>query len=200
MIGVRSAVVALKRRATPLRFVLVPMVHVAEPGFYREVAALAGECALIVAKGVPSRYRPNAGDDGEAPVDRLVDQITSLDLEGLSTCAVWMGWWIDQPKSGLDQAKTRATDVTAAVVLRALGHRQPLGLPSLEQADDHDDRWEWLASGRLGRFLGGQQQHRGTPSLSRHWRAFTPSADTSTIRPGSQWCSGPRTSRPSSTT
>ncbi len=37
VIGVRSAVITLKRRATPLRFVLIPMVHVAEPGFYREV-------------------------------------------------------------------------------------------------------------------------------------------------------------------
>jgi hypothetical protein len=40
VIGVRSAVITLKRRATPLRFVLIPMVHVAEPDFYRE--ALGG--------------------------------------------------------------------------------------------------------------------------------------------------------------
>ena len=39
VIGVRSAVITLKRRNTPLRFVLIPMVHVAEPDFYRDVAA-----------------------------------------------------------------------------------------------------------------------------------------------------------------
>ncbi len=56
VIGVRSAVITLKHRATPLRFVLIPRVHVAELDFYREVGSLAGECALIVAEGVPSRY------------------------------------------------------------------------------------------------------------------------------------------------
>jgi hypothetical protein len=29
----------------------------------------------------------------------------------------------------------------------------PLGLPSLDQADDHDDRWEPAGGGRLGRIL-----------------------------------------------
>ncbi len=118
VIGVRSAVITLKRRATPLRFVLVPMVHVAEPGFYREVAALAGECALIVAEGAPSRYAPMQVLMATLRWDGLVDQITSLDLESL-------------------------------------------GVPG-------------------------------------HWEPFTPSASTS--RPRSRWCSGPRTSRPSSTT
>jgi len=161
VIGVRSAVITLKRRATPLRFVLIPMVHVAEPGFYREVAALAGNCALIVAEGVPSRYAPMQAMMARLRWDRLVDQITSLDLESLGVPVQWEFVVDDQPKSGLDQAKARATDVTAAVVLRALGrYGSPLGLPSLDQADDHDDRWEWLASGRLDRFLGGQQQHR----------------------------------------
>src|SRR6266567_466314 len=99
VIGIRSAVITVKRRATPLRFVLIPMVHVAEPDFYGEVAALAGECALIVAEGVPSRYFP----------------------------------------------------------MRALGrYGSPFGLANLEQADEHDDRWERLASGRLGRAIQGQ--------------------------------------------
>lgn len=75
VIGVRSAVITLKRRATPLRFVLIPMVHVAEPDFYREVASLAGECALIVAEGrggIRSRPYPGCGrlSDRHLPVLR----------------------------------------------------------------------------------------------------------------------------------
>jgi hypothetical protein len=46
VVGVRSAVITFKRRVTPLRFVLIPMVHVAEPEFYREVASLAGQLIL----------------------------------------------------------------------------------------------------------------------------------------------------------
>ncbi len=89
VIGIRSAVITLKRRATPLRFVLLPMVHVAEPDFYREVAALAGECALIVAEGAPSRYFPMQALMSGIRWDRLVDQITGLDLEGLGVPVQW---------------------------------------------------------------------------------------------------------------
>jgi hypothetical protein len=42
VIGLRSAVFTLARQATPLRFVVFPMVHVAEPDFYRQVADRAG--------------------------------------------------------------------------------------------------------------------------------------------------------------
>ena len=45
IIGIRSAVLTLKHRTTPLRFVLFPMVHMAEPDFYRSVAAQAADCA-----------------------------------------------------------------------------------------------------------------------------------------------------------
>jgi hypothetical protein len=138
VIGVRSAVITLKRRATPLRFALIPMVHVAEPDFYREVASLAGECALIVAEGAPSRYHPMQAMMSNFRWDHLVDQITGLDLEGLGV-----------------------PDSAAAVVMRVLGrYGSPLGLPSMEQADEHDDRWERLAGGRLGRPFESQTHAR----------------------------------------
>ena len=79
VIGIRSAVITLKHRVTPLRFVLIPMVHVAEPDFYREVAALARECALIVAEGVPSRYAPIQALMAKLRWDHLVDQTAALD-------------------------------------------------------------------------------------------------------------------------
>jgi predicted O-methyltransferase YrrM len=47
VIGIRSAVITLKRRVTPLRFILFPMVHIGEPEFFRSVAARAGECELF---------------------------------------------------------------------------------------------------------------------------------------------------------
>ena len=103
VIGVRSAVITLKRRATPLRFVLIPMVHVAEPEFYREVAALAGECALIVAEGAPSRYAPMQTMMSKVRWDRLVDQLTSLDLESLDVPVQWEYVMDDRPKSGREQ-------------------------------------------------------------------------------------------------
>jgi len=35
--GVRSAVIRLRRRETPLQFVLYPMIHMAKPAFYTAV-------------------------------------------------------------------------------------------------------------------------------------------------------------------
>ena len=42
----------LRRDGTPLRFVLVPMMHVAAPSFYRQVRRRLAGCDLIVADGV----------------------------------------------------------------------------------------------------------------------------------------------------
>ena len=50
--GVRSAVLRLTRRATPLRFEIFPMVHVGEPAFYAAVAERLRHCGLIVAEGL----------------------------------------------------------------------------------------------------------------------------------------------------
>lgn len=49
--GVRSAVINLQRRDTPLRFVLFPMIHLGRPEFFASVGARAGRCALVVAEG-----------------------------------------------------------------------------------------------------------------------------------------------------
>lgn len=51
IIGVRSAVITLSRRDTPLKFVLFPMIHSAAPEFYREVTRRLRDCDLIVAEG-----------------------------------------------------------------------------------------------------------------------------------------------------
>jgi hypothetical protein len=152
VIGVRSAVITLKRRTTPLRFVLFPMVHVAEPAFYAEVEAMAGTCDLIVAEGVPSRYAPMQEWMSKIRLDRLVDQMTGLDLERTGVPVQWEHAAPRPARSGREQAVAVIADSAAAVVLRALGrYGSPLGLPSLDQSDEHDDRWERRAAGWLGR-------------------------------------------------
>jgi hypothetical protein len=51
VVGVRCAVIALKRADTPLRFLLFPMVHVGRPDYYADVATRLRRCDLIVAEG-----------------------------------------------------------------------------------------------------------------------------------------------------
>ncbi len=52
MTGVRSAVITVQRLNTPLRFMLVPMVHLGTPDFYRDVTSRLADCQVIVAEGV----------------------------------------------------------------------------------------------------------------------------------------------------
>jgi hypothetical protein len=155
VIGVRSAVITLQRRTTPLRFVLFPMVHVAEPAFYTAVEARAGECSLIVAEGAPSRYYPVQEWLSKVRLDHLVDQLTGLDLERTGVPVQWEQPTPAPPRSGREQVAAAAADSAAAVVLRALGRygSTPLGMPSLDQSDEHDDRWDRRAAGWLGRTL-----------------------------------------------
>jgi hypothetical protein len=52
VVGVRSAVITLTRRDSPMRFVLFPMIHLGTPGFYRAVTSRLGNCFLVVAEGI----------------------------------------------------------------------------------------------------------------------------------------------------
>lgn len=56
-LGVRSAVITMRRKDTPLKFVLFPMMHVASPSFYAQVRRRLSECDLIVAEGVRGKSR-----------------------------------------------------------------------------------------------------------------------------------------------
>jgi hypothetical protein len=51
-LGVRSAMIRLRRRDSPLRFVLFPMIHVGAPSFYTEVARRLRTFDLVVAEGI----------------------------------------------------------------------------------------------------------------------------------------------------
>ncbi len=50
--SIRSAMITMRRKDTPLKFVIFPMVHVATPDFYATVRVRLEECDLIVAEGV----------------------------------------------------------------------------------------------------------------------------------------------------
>src|SRR5258708_2237702 len=52
MTGVRRAVITVQRLDTPLRFLLVPMLHIGTPDYYRDVARSLSRCQVIVAEGV----------------------------------------------------------------------------------------------------------------------------------------------------
>jgi hypothetical protein len=50
--GVHSAVIELRRKGTPCRFTIYPMIHIGEASFYREVSARLAAHDLIVAEGI----------------------------------------------------------------------------------------------------------------------------------------------------
>ncbi len=54
-LGTRSSVMRLRRKGSALEFVVFPMVHVAEPRFYAEVAERLRKCDLLVVEGVTDR-------------------------------------------------------------------------------------------------------------------------------------------------
>ncbi|HZE49714.1 MAG TPA: hypothetical protein VE074_09130 [Jatrophihabitantaceae bacterium] len=58
--GVRSAALHVRRRGTPLRFTLFPMVHVGLPTFYEDVAARLRSVDLIVAEGIQGESESTA--------------------------------------------------------------------------------------------------------------------------------------------
>ncbi|XVQ06274.1 hypothetical protein ACQP1W_26820 [Spirillospora sp. CA-255316] len=167
VIGLRSAVITMGRRTTPLRFVLFPMVHVGERSFYDEVAARASSCDLIVAEGGPGGNAPVQRWMAGLRWDHLVDQMVALDLEALGVPIIWEHGTAESPqerarrraaRSPRDRIGHTALDSAAAFGLRALGrYGDPRGLPGLDETDMHD---RWHAEGRLDRFLDGKDGER----------------------------------------
>jgi hypothetical protein len=51
-LGVRSAVIRMRRRETPLRFVLYPMIHMAKQGFCTAVTRRLEQADVVVVEGV----------------------------------------------------------------------------------------------------------------------------------------------------
>jgi hypothetical protein len=53
--GVRSAMLTLSRRGSPVTFVLFPMLHLGSPGFYRAVRRRLERCDVVVVEGAGGR-------------------------------------------------------------------------------------------------------------------------------------------------
>ena len=109
-LGVRSAVLRLRHRGSSVRFVLYPMIHVADPSFCREVRERLAGCDVVVVEGVGStavtrgltltyRVLPRSSRSGlvEQPdlVEGLPVEVVRPDLTGPEFDASWgrMPWW-----------------------------------------------------------------------------------------------------------
>ncbi|WP_431901370.1 hypothetical protein [Nonomuraea sp. bgisy101] len=89
IIGVRSAVLTFRRPGSPMRFLLIPMVHVAEQAFYDQVAERLRGCDLIVAEGEPYADLLLHRRISRIRVDGLVHQLVGLDVESLGVPLLW---------------------------------------------------------------------------------------------------------------
>jgi hypothetical protein len=150
--GLRSSVITLTHRTSPLRFILFPMVHVAEQQFYDEVAARARLCQLIVAEGLPSEYAPASEWLARQRWGHLVDQVAGLRPETLGVPVRWESGPDDQPKSRGGQILFRAADIASAATLGlARKFLDPRILSSVDQAEAYDESAENLTGSRLDR-------------------------------------------------
>jgi hypothetical protein len=101
--GVRSSVITLGRAGTPLKFVLFPMIHIAEPTFYQEVTTRLKGCDLVGAEGIGRSSMVTAvtlayriarfGRSGlvlqRFPLERLGVPIVNPDMTGGDFDAAW---------------------------------------------------------------------------------------------------------------
>lgn len=154
VIGMRSAVITLTHRATPLKFILFPMIHVGEQPFYDEVAARARLCQLIVAEGVPSRFTPVQEWMAQHNWGHLVDQLTALRLESLGVPLRWETELNDQPESLREQVVSRVVDVAGAATIGLVRKFiDPVAMPGLDQAEAYDESALNLTGGWFDRML-----------------------------------------------
>jgi hypothetical protein len=55
IVGVRSAVITVKRRGTRMQFVPIPMIHLGTPEFYKAVTSRLHDYQFVVAEGIRGR-------------------------------------------------------------------------------------------------------------------------------------------------
>jgi len=154
IIGLRSAVITLTSRVTPLRFILFPMVHVAEQQFYNEVAARARLCQLIVAEGVPAENVPAQSWMARHHQGPLVDQVAALRLESLGVPVRWEAEPKTEPRPGTGRSVSRTADIAGAATIGLIRKFiNPLNIPSLDQAEAYDESAENLTGSWFDRLL-----------------------------------------------
>src|SRR6201982_4324050 len=112
--GLRSAVVTLTHRMTPLQFILFPMAHVGEQAFYDEVAARARLCQLIVAEGPQAKDAPALNWVARHHWGHLVHQLAGLHLESLGVPVRWEGERPGEPRPATAWLTSHASDIATA--------------------------------------------------------------------------------------
>ncbi|MEV2269756.1 hypothetical protein [Nonomuraea africana] len=122
VIGVRSAVLTFGWRGSGMRFLLVPMVHVAERAFYEQVSELLRGCDLIVAEGEPKTFLSMHRKVARIRVDGLVHQTTALDLESLGIPLLW-------PDLGGEAGPARWFDVVVDALTAVPDWLMTIGFP-----------------------------------------------------------------------
>jgi hypothetical protein len=114
--GVRSAVIRLERRKSPLRFVLFPMIHLARPEFYDAVRERVSRCALVVAEGRPDT-RPRVSLPGLAY--RLLRQRRRSRLVVQRLREETLGIPVVRPDLSLDEIRQRLRRLPALTYVLA---------------------------------------------------------------------------------
>jgi len=150
--GVRSALLTLAKRGSATRFVLIPMLHLGSPAFYRAVRRRLEECDVVVVEGVAGRttsvmtlaYRIG----GRLRRGGLVDQGRGLDLTGLTgqiirpdlTAAQFARGWrkISRRLRWLLLAGALVCGVWLAIVGPRRALRRNLGLDDLPSREEED--------------------------------------------------------------
>ncbi len=157
VVGVRCAVIALGHRRSPLRFVLVPTIHIGHPDFYRRVTERIATCDLVLAEQYdgPSTTGLAAVLASRLTGQRLGARLVHQDIDyralGVPTefpdgfeesrrydRVPWYGWF-----------EVAALAAWQAAVM-ALGGREWLMRQNFEVSDDSDVR---LRSAVLTRWL-----------------------------------------------
>lgn len=175
--AVRSAVITMRRQDSPLRFVFFPMMHVASPTFYRQVATRLAACDLIVAEGIRGksrqistltlayRFAPRRARNGlelqnyqrllPADVPVIKPDVTAAEaVAQLRTLPRWMHWGllIGAPIFGL--------------IFALRGPRAFLDEDLVVEDLPSTHRAEWLADNPMDEALVGERDRRLIEALS----------------------------------
>jgi hypothetical protein len=146
--GVRSSVVAFRRKGSGLRFVLYPMIHLGEPSFYEAVSHRTSACDILIMEGVgrssrvraiTTAYRWAAGSSG------LVVQNLRYTGDGTPPHLICP----DMTREEFDRRwsrialRIRVTVLVLApcygLMMRVLGPRRAMARLSTDEVSDYED-------------------------------------------------------------
>lgn len=156
VLGVRSSVTVFRHRHAPMRFVLIPTIHLGRPDYYQKIAERLARCQLVVAEQYdgPSStglaYVTALRLSLQRRGGRLVHQ--DIDYQALGVPTLW-------PDGTLKPARRRRMSawgwldlvvmVPVLTVAMAVGGRSWLMRRNFEVSDDSEPRLRWSFLNRL---------------------------------------------------